>query len=100
MLSPVDPFHAMTPLGPAIVTHCYAETEDPEWVSWIKATGECFWWTNRHVRRAANVTNALPAVSAFSDVNAAAWKQIDRYIRAGWLPQGYDPADVSTWKTP
>ena len=98
LLSAVEPFHVMTPLGPAIVTHCFADCEDPEWVTWIKATGECFWWTNRHIRRAPNVTNGLPGVSPFGPLNSVTHAHIQRYRAAGWLPLGFDPSDPSTWE--
>lgn len=97
LLTPLDPFHVWTPLGKALCVGVYASAEDPEWITFVTATGEPWWWTGRHIRRAANVTNALPDVSGFSAINLPLTRHIERYRSNGWLSPQYDPADPSTW---
>jgi hypothetical protein len=97
ILTPLPEFHVWTPLGKAICVGVFAACEDPEWMTWINATGEPFWWTGRHIRRAPNVTNALPEVSGFSSLNSRVLEHIERYRRNGFLPPTFNPHDPRTW---
>jgi len=98
ILTRLSDFHVFTPLGKAICVGVFADAEDPEWVTWITATGEPWWWTGRHIRRAPNITNALPGVSGFPPLNPETWGHIVRYKTKGYLPMDFDPADPSTWR--
>jgi len=44
---------------------------DVEWLTWITATGEPWFWRNPHIRLRRNVTNGLLASSPFSHLNEA-----------------------------
>ena len=95
--TPLDPFYVWTPLGKALCTGVYADAEDPQWVTWMVATGEPWWWLNRDIRRAPAVTNALPPASPFRDPNDPLRAHILRYKANGWLPPDFDPTKVWTW---
>jgi hypothetical protein len=95
---PLQPFDVITPLGHATCVGMIEIGEDDvEWLTWITATGECWFWRNPHIRRVAHVTGGRPGYSPFSKINEALHRQIIRYINGGWLPAAYDPGDVTTW---
>jgi len=96
-MTPLDPFPVITPLGPAVCTGVLAHLDDVEWVTWILATGEPWFWRNPHIRLRQNVTNGLRSTSPFRGLNAATMAQIERYKANGWLPAGYCPLDPRTW---
>lgn len=79
------PFQVITPLGKAYCTGIYIENEDIEHETWIMSTGECWWWRNTHIRFCPNVTNSLPEVSAFININSKLQNHIQRYKENGWL---------------
>jgi hypothetical protein len=95
----LNEFHVFTPLGKAICTGVFFDLEDPEWLTWITATGEPWWWTGRHIRRSPNATNALPGMSSFVGLNETVWQHIKRYKICGWLPSNFDPHNFETWET-
>lgn len=97
-MTPLEPFPVLTPLGPAVCVGVLADLDDVEWVTWILATGEPWFWRNPHIRLRRNVTNGLLGSSPFCGLNDAVLAQIERYRAAGWLPPGYRPEDPRTWK--
>lgn len=95
--SEAERYRVITPLGPAMVYGIACDLPDPEWLTYIDATGEAWWWTSAFHRRAPNITNGYRPVTAFRPVNHKTQEHIDRYKRTGLLPMKYDPTDVSTW---
>jgi hypothetical protein len=89
----------MTPLGRAV---CFGVTNEdgdyPCWATWIKATGEPWFWENPQVRLCPTATNNLSAPSPFYKIGPAVLYHIERYKQNGWLPQDYSPHDVTTWR--
>ena len=90
-------FRCFTPLGRAECWGWDADLPDPEWFVWQVATGEPFWWQNKHIRREPNVTNALMGMSPFGQVNREMQRHIERYKKMGALAESYDPGKVLTW---
>lgn len=97
-MTPLEPFPVMTPLGPAVCTGILDDLDDVEWLTWVLATGEPWFWRNPHIRLRRNVTNGLLTSSGFTGLNEVALRQIERYRTKGWLPAGYQPDDPTTWK--
>jgi hypothetical protein len=93
----IEMFYAYTPLGLAEVVGVWPNGDDPEWVTFVVATGECWTWKNEYIRRAPTSTNMRFGISPFGEINEPTWRQIKRYVAAGYLPEGYDPANVQTW---
>ncbi len=84
-MTPLSPFDVLTPLGPATCIGIVDETDEIEWVTFVKATGEPWFFRNPHVRLAVTVTSGRTAVSPFTDISPALQRQIDRYKTNGWL---------------
>jgi hypothetical protein len=97
-MTPIDPFHVMTPYGPATCIGVLSHLEDVEWATFNNATQEMWFWTNPHIRRRINATNGFPAYSPFTRLNPVHRANIKRYIDNGWLPPDYDPAKPETWR--
>ena len=96
-MTPLPHFPVMTPLGPAVCVGILADLDDPEWVTWILATGEPWFWRNPSIRLRRNVTNGLRASAPFDKINATVMKQIERYKQNGWLPADYSPEHPESW---
>lgn len=97
-MTPLNPFPVITPLGPATCVGIISDLDDVEWVTFIEATQEPWFWRNPYIRRRRNVTNCLMETSPFSNINPVLAKQIERYKANGWLPKDYDPSRPETWK--
>lgn len=97
-MTPLDEIPVFTPLGPAICFGVNAHVANPVWACWIESTQELWWFNNRHIRRRITVTTGNIGVSPFSYINVKLRQHIARYVACGWLPEGYDPEDVKTWK--
>lgn len=91
-------FPVITPLGPAICIGILDDLDDVEWVTFIIATGEPWFWRNPYIRLRRNVTNGLTTTSPFANINIALQNQIERYKKNGWLPLNYDPTQPETWR--
>lgn len=98
MLTPLDHFPVLTPLGPATCVGIIDEQDDVEWVTFILATGEPWFWRNPHLRLRRNATNGLLTSSGFSGINEAVMKHVDRYKANGWLPADYATDKPETWR--
>lgn len=96
-MTEVEPFYVFTPLGLATVYGLWSNGDDPEWITFIVATGECWTWKNEFIRRAPTVTNQRCGVSGFGPVNAETARQIERYKASGFLPDAFDVQDAETW---
>ncbi len=84
---PWPAFDVLTPLGIAECNGVDVDGQSVEWLCWIKATGEPFFWRNQCIRRNFDLTSGLPMASPFTEVpNTKLQSQIDRYIKNGWLP--------------
>lgn len=97
-MTPLEPFPVYTPLGIAKCVGICDEQDDVEWVTFILATGEPWFWRNPHIRLRRNVTNGLLASSGFTGLNDPVLNQIKRYKASGFLPPEYDPATPQTWQ--
>lgn len=97
-MTPLEPFDVFTPLGAAWCIGVYDNTDDPRWCCWMYNTQEMWWFDNKHVRRKPSVSNTLMSISPFSHINTLLRRQIERYVANGWLPVGYDPSKVETWR--
>jgi hypothetical protein len=97
-MTPIEPFHVMTPYGPATCIGVLADLEDVEWATFNNATQEMWFWTNPHIRRRINSTNGFFAYSPFTRLNTVHLANIARYVANGWLPGDYDPAKPETWR--
>jgi hypothetical protein len=86
-MTPLDWFDVMTPLGAATCIGVVDEIENVEWVVFIKATGEPWFFRNPHVRRNHDVTSGLGPVSPFTEISKKLQRQIDRYRQNGWLSE-------------
>ena len=85
-MTPLEPFEVITPLGPAECRGVVDGTENVEWVTFIKATGEPWFWRNPEIRLAPCITAGRPAVSPFPPPSAKLAREIARYKANGWLP--------------
>ena len=80
------PLDVITPLGKAkaIALVNYNE-QDAEWITFIKSTGECWYWQNQYIRLAPLPSNTIRGVSEFNDVSKEIQIHIERYKKNGWL---------------
>lgn len=91
-------FFCVTPLGPALVYGLEPDLAEPEWLTFVNATGEPWWWMGKFIRRRPHVTNGFRDLSPFPSVNAETRAHISRYKLLGALPGAFDPTNVSTWE--
>lgn len=86
-MTPLPPFDVLTPLGPAECIGVVADGDRPEWVCFIHATGEPWWFPNQLVRRFPWASYPERGVSPFSPthINAKLAAAILRYQDKGWL---------------
>lgn len=84
-MTPLPPFDVLTPLGPATCIGICNDSDNVEWVTFIKSTGEPWFWRNYHIRSWPSVTNARPEPSPFTHINMLLAEQISRYKQNGWL---------------
>lgn len=84
-MTPLDPFDVITPLGPAICVGLVDDTDNVEWVTFIKSTGEPWFWRNPDIRLLGDATSGRPDVSPFDKPSAKVARQIARYKKNGWL---------------
>lgn len=84
-MTPLPEREVITPLGRAVCFGIVDQTDNVEWVTFLIATGEIWFWRNPHIRVAPFVTSGRPGVSAFRDISPALQRQIDRYKANGWL---------------
>lgn len=85
-MTPLNPFDCITPLGPAVCRGIIDEGESVEWVTFIKATGEPWFWRNPQFRIAPDITAGRSFVSPFAEPDTKLAQQIKRYKDNGWLP--------------
>jgi hypothetical protein len=85
-MTPLPPFDVLTPLGPAVCIGILAETDNVEWVTFIKATGEPWFWQNPDIRRDLDITQGRQSLSPFGPPGPKLQRHIDRYRANGWLP--------------
>lgn len=85
-MTPLPDRNVLTPLGPAICIGVCADSEIIEWATFIKSTGEPWFWRNQNIRLDPEVTSGRPNVSPFPPPSATLAHHIDRYRRNGWLP--------------
>jgi hypothetical protein len=91
-------FYVYTPLGLSEVYGAWPNGDDPEWVTFVVSTGECWTWKNEFIRRAPTVSNQRHGLSGFGDLNEETLRHIARYKRDGFLPATYSPRDPKTWQ--
>lgn len=84
-MTPLDRFDVLTPLGPAICIGIVDDTDAVEWVTFIKSTGEPWFWKNPQIRIQFDVTSGYSLPSPFTDISDQLQRQIDRYKKNGWL---------------
>lgn len=84
-MTPLPHFDVVTPLGPAVCVGILDDTDNVEWVTFIKATGEPWFWRNPDIRRATDITQGRHSVSPFRPPGAELLKHTERYKKAGWL---------------
>lgn len=92
----IEEFPVMTPYGMAVCFGVFPN-DNCEWATFNERTGELWWFANRHIRRRCNATNGAPGYSPFSNLNRVHLTHIERYVKSGWLPSGYDPLKTETW---
>ena len=93
-MTPLEPFDVLTPLGPAVCIGICGENGDfPEWVTFIKRTGEPWFWRNHSMRLAPQVTRGYRGPSPFGLPSEPLAKHIARYKTAGYLPEDHDGTD-------
>jgi hypothetical protein len=93
-----EPRYVFTPLGLAEAWAIFPNGDDPEWATFIVATGEPWFWKNEFIRLAPTTTNMRRGVSGFGRLNAATLREIERYRQNGFLSLQYDPGDPTTWR--
>lgn len=76
----------LTPLGPAMAIGLLDDTDEVEWITYIKATGEPWFFRNPHVRFINTATDGRPDVSPFTDLGPKLERQVKRYKQKGWIP--------------
>jgi hypothetical protein len=86
-------FDVITPLGPATCIGIIDDVENVEWVTFIKATGEPWFFRNPHIRYNNDATNGRPTPSPFTELGPKLSRQVDRYKRNGWLPSDELPSE-------
>jgi hypothetical protein len=74
-MTPIEPFHVMTPYGPATCIGVLSHLEDVEWATFNNATQEMWFWTNPYIRRRINSTNGFSAYSPFTRLNPDSSRQ-------------------------
>ena len=84
-MTPLPHFQCITPLGPAICIGVIDETDDVEWVTFINATGEPWYWRNPEFRLAPCITAGRSSVSPFPPPSEKLAKEIKRYRDNDWL---------------
>lgn len=84
-MTPLEPFDVLTPLGPAKCVGICDEGNTVEWVTFIKATGEPWFWRNPHVRMSWDATSGLGGPSPFTNLSEKIERHIKRYKDNGWL---------------
>src|SRR4029077_4686213 len=85
-MTPLPHFDVVTPLGPAICVGIITDTENVEWGTFIKSTGEPWFFRNPHIRLNNDATNGRPDVSPFTELGPKLMRQVARYRVSGWLP--------------
>lgn len=84
-MTPLPEFDCITPLGPATCIGVHAETEDIVWATFIKATGEPWFWRNPEFRRVPCITSGRTGLSPFPEPSEKLAREIERYKQNGWL---------------
>jgi hypothetical protein len=92
-MTPLEPFDVITPLGPAVCIGVVADIPIPEWVTFIKSTGEPWFWRNHSIRLDPQVTSGHPSPSPFGPPSATLSKHLARYKAHGWLAEDHDGTD-------
>jgi hypothetical protein len=77
--------YVITPLGPAVCFGLIDDTDAVEWITFIKSTGEPWFFRNQHIRFDNTATNGRPDVSAFTELGPKLERQIARYKKNRWL---------------
>jgi hypothetical protein len=78
--------NVLTPLGPAVCVGVVCDSEIVEWITFIKATGEPWFWRNQYIRLDPEVTSGRPGVSPFPPLSKGLQAHVERYKQNGWLP--------------
>lgn len=89
-MNPWPPFDVLTPLGLAVCNGLEVDGQNVEWLCWIKATGEPWFWRNPQIRMSWDITSGLPLASPFTEYpNVKLQKMINYYIKNNWLPSDW-----------
>jgi hypothetical protein len=84
-MTQLDCFDVLTPLGPAFCIGIVDDTDAVEWVTFIKSTGEPWFWKNPQIRMLFDATSGLGDPSPFVDLSEKVKRHIERYKKNGWL---------------
>ncbi len=80
------PLDVITPLGKAKAIGLVNYNEqDVEWVTFIKSTGECWFWRNQFIRLAPLPSNTIWGNTPFTGITKEIMTHIKRYKENKWL---------------